>query len=212
MQRVAILIDGGFFLKRYRTIYGQKTASEVADDLYKLATAHAKKHILYRVFYYDAKPLDKKFHNPVSKKSVDLSKSPEAVFRKSLFEELKKKRKLALRLGYISEIQNWIIKPSQVKSLLEKKITIDDLTDQDIMLDLKQKGVDIRIGLDISSLAYKKHVDKIVLISGDGDFVPAAKLARREGIDVILDPMWNNINAELFEHIDGLKSTCKKPH
>jgi uncharacterized LabA/DUF88 family protein len=141
-----------------------------------------------------------------------LSKSPEAVFRKSLFEELKKKRKLALRLGYISEIQNWIIKPNQVKSLLEKKIIIDDLTDQDVMLDLKQKGVDIRIGLDISSLAYKKHVDKIVLISGDGDFVPAAKLARREGIDVILDPMWNNINAELFEHIDGLKSTCKKPH
>ncbi|KKL84872.1 hypothetical protein LCGC14_1960370 [marine sediment metagenome] len=30
-------------------------------------------------------------------------------------------------------------------------------------------------------------------ISGDSDFIPAAKLARREGLDVILDPMWNYI-------------------
>ena len=55
------------------------------------------------------------------------------------------------------------------------------------MLDLKQKGVDMRIGLDIASLANKKLVDQIVLIAGDSDFVPAAKHARREGIDFILD-------------------------
>lgn len=211
MQRVAILIDGGFFLKRYRTIYGKKTAEQVAKDLYRLATMHARGEHLYRIFYYDARPLEKKFHNPVTQKALDYSKSPEAIFRKALFEELKKKRKVALRLGYISEIQNWLIKPHKVKELLKKSITIDDLTERDVMLDLKQKGVDIRIGIDISSLAYKKHVDRIVLISGDGDFVPAAKLARREGIDVILDPMWNPINDALFEHIDGLKSTCKKP-
>ena len=211
MERVAILIDGGFFLKRYKTIYGQKSAEEIASDMHKLAIKHAKGCSLYRIFYYDAKPLEKKFHNPISKKSIDLSNSPEAIFRKKLFDELKKKRKVALRLGYISEIQNWIIKPNRVKPLLNKSISVDDLTEQDVMLDLRQKGVDIRIGIDISSLAYKKHVDKIVLISGDSDFVPASKLARREGVDIILDPMWNNINDELFEHIDGLKSTCKKP-
>lgn len=211
MQRIAILVDGGFFLKRYRAIYGKKTAQNVANDLYRLATQHTKGDHLYRIFYYDARPLEKKFHNPVTKKAIDYSKSPEAKFRKALFEELKKKRKMALRLGYISDVQEWIIKPDKVKALLKKQITIDDLTERDVMLSLKQKGVDIRIGLDISSLAYKKHVDRIVLISGDGDFVPAAKLARREGIDVILDPMWNPINDDLFEHIDGLKSTCKKP-
>ena len=64
----------------------------------------------------------------------------------------------------------------------------------------------MKIGLDIASLAYKKQVDQIVLIAGDSDFVPAAKLARREGIDFILDPMGKQINAELFEHIDGLRS------
>lgn len=54
---------------------------------------------------------------------------------------------------------------------------------------------------------YKKQVTQIVLIAGDSDFVPAAKHARREGIDFILDPMWQGIRPELNEHIDGLH-TC----
>ena len=68
----------------------------------------------------------------------------------------------------------------------------------------------MRIGLDIASLAYKKQVDQIILIAGDSDFVPAAKLARREGIDFILDPMWASIKDSLFEHIDGLRSNWGK--
>ena len=67
----------------------------------------------------------------------------------------------------------------------------------------------MRIGVDIASMAYKKQVNQIILIAGDSDFVPAAKLARREGIDFILDPMWANIQEDLFEHIDGLKSYWK---
>ncbi|WP_255674177.1 NYN domain-containing protein [Cupriavidus sp. UGS-1] len=66
------------------------------------------------------------------------------------------------------------------------------------------------IGVDVSSLAFKKQVDQIVLIAGDADFVPAAKQARREGIDFILDPMWQRIPPNLNEHIDGLRSTCPR--
>ena len=73
-------------------------------------------------------------------------------------------------------------------------------------LNIEQKGVDMRIGIDIASLAYKKLVNQIILISGDSDFVPAAKQARREGIDFILAPMGATIKADLFEHIDGLKN------
>ena len=72
---------------------------------------------------------------------------------------------------------------------------------------MSQKGVDMKIGLDIASLAYKKLGKRIVLVSGDSDFVPAAKLARKEGIDFILDPMWNKIHDNLYEHIDGLWTT-----
>lgn len=77
---------------------------------------------------------------------------------------------------------------------------------------MMQKGVDMRIGLDIASLAYKKEVNQIVLISGDSDFVPAAKLARREGIDFVLDPLGAKVKDNLFEHIDGLNTKDDKFH
>ena len=54
-------------------------------------------------------------------------------------------------------------------------------------------------------------LDQIVLVAGDADFIPAAKLARREGIDFILDPMWQGIASDLHEHIDGLQSVCPRP-
>ena len=65
--------------------------------------------------------------------------------------------------------------------------------------------------MDIASLAYKNQVDQIVLIAGDSDFVPAAKLARREGIDFVLDPLSAPIKESLFEHIDG-KRSCGNPY
>ena len=90
-------------------------------------------------------------------------------------EELKHHRKFALRLGRLSESQlNYFITPESTKKLLRGSITVNDLTQADLHLNLEQKGVDMRIGVDISSLAFKKQVDQIILISGDSDFVPAA--------------------------------------
>ena len=77
--------------------------------------------------------------------------------------------------------------------------------------DVSQKGTDMKIGLDIASVAYKRQADQIVLVAGDSDFVPAAKLARREGVDFILDPMWSSIADDLHEHVDGLRSTSPRP-
>ncbi len=71
---------------------------------------------------------------------------------------------------------------------MSKEITIDKITEKDVYYSLRQKGIDMKIAVDITSLALKRFVDKIVLIAGDSDFVPAAKLARREeGIDFVLD-------------------------
>jgi uncharacterized LabA/DUF88 family protein len=64
----------------------------------------------------------------------------------------------------------------------------------------------MRIGLDITSITLKKQADTMILVTGDSDFVPAAKLARREGVEFILDPMRQSIGDDLFEHIDGLVS------
>lgn len=103
------------------------------------------------------------------------------------------------------------MKPERVHALLRKRIGFADLTDEDFVYDVAQKGTDMRIGLDIASVSYKRQVDQIVLVAGDSDFVPAAKLARREGVDFILDPMWGSIADDLHEHVDGLRSTCPRP-
>ena len=116
-----------------------------------------------------------------------------------------------MRLGHLSKDVKWTIKPEKIAMLLKGKIQIADLTESDVSMDTRQKGVDMRTGVDVASLSFKKQVDQIVLIAGDADFVPAAKMARREGIDFILDPMWQSIPEALMEHIDGLRSTCPKP-
>lgn len=209
-QKIAVLIDGGFFIKRFNSLYNKErnmTGAEVANYLYTMAMEHVgNNNILYRIFYYDCHPFSKKEHNPVSGKAVDYSKTPQYKFMEELLEELKTKRKVALRIGELKDNHNWHIYPKKDKELLAHKVTIDQLTDDDVYLEIRQKGIDMKIGVDIASLALKRLVDTIVLFAGDSDFVPAAKLARREGIDFILDPMAANVEPSLNEHVDGMKS------
>ena len=118
-----------------------------------------------------------------------------------------------MRLGEIRRepSRSWTLNSEPQKHLLNGRLALGDLADDDFSPAIRQKGVDMRIGLDIAALTLKRHVDTIVLVSGDSDFVPAAKLARREGIRFVLDPLWNHIPADLNEHIDGLTSGFRKP-
>lgn len=216
-KKTAILVDGGFFLKRYRSIVRAKSLDPIktANDLWTMCLKHldqakGEKYDLYRIFYYDCLPYDKKQHSPVTGKAIDFAKTDQYKFQVSFFDELRKKRKVALRLGVLEDKNKWIIKPSKTKDLLKGIINVSDLTENDVQFDFTQKMVDMKIGLDIASITLKKQVDQIILIAGDSDFVPAAKLARREGVDFLLDPMWNPIKPHLFEHIDGLHSTFKQ--
>lgn len=209
--KVAVMIDGGFFVKRFRVLYDkdkQMSGTEVAEHLYTMAMRHVgERNTLYRIFYYDCYPLDKKAHNPITKKAIDFKRTPEYEFKMDLLNALKQKRKVALRMGTLKDNHVWQLRPRVVKDLLEGKIkSIKELKEDDVYLDIKQKGIDMKIGVDIASIALKSFVDTIVLFSGDSDFVPAAKLARREGIDFILDPMEANVEPQLFEHIDGINN------
>lgn len=207
--KIAIMIDGGFFIKRFRALYDKDkkmSGKEVAEHLYKMAMRHVGyRNTLYRIFYYDCYPLDKKAHNPITKKAVDFKKTTEYKFKMELLNALKQKRKVALRMGTLKDNHVWQLRPRVVKGLLDGTIeSVNDLTENDVYLDIKQKGIDMKIGVDITSIALKSFVNTIVLFSGDSDFVPAAKLARREGMDFILDPMGANVEPQLFEHIDGI--------
>ena len=216
----AVFVDAGFFLKRFRSVYPSKDATEplsAARTLHEMALDHlrqkgdADRRDLYRIFVYDCPPLTKKAQFPNSGKPIDFSKSPTAIFRNGFHQELRCLRKVALRLGRLQDRKAWRINPARMHALLRKQIRFEELSDEDFVYEVNQKGTDMRIGLDIASVAYKKQADQIVLVAEDSDFVPAAKLARREGVDFILDPMWSPIAEDLHEHIDGLRSTCPKP-
>ncbi len=217
MSKTAILIDGGFYRKRAKYLWGEKTAEERAKELEAYCYAHLnhkdgrEERQLYRIFYYDCAPVGRRsVYHPLTKRNVDLDKSNTYTWAKTFLEELKRRRKFAVRLGELSEQMYYNLRPDVTKKLMLGQITMEALTERDFIFVSQQKGVDMRIGIDIASITYKKQVDQIILIAGDSDFVPAAKMARREGIDFILDPMWADIRPSLFEHIDGLSSMWGK--
>lgn len=186
-MRTAILVDGGFYRRRAQIALGDISAQERAFELEN----YCKRHL---------------------ETQIDLSKTDLYIWMNQFLNELKKKRKFALRLGKLAEEQaHYTIRPDIVKKLCNGSLIFSNLCESDFCIEISQKGVNMKIGLDIASLAYKHQVDQIILISGDSDFVSAAKLARREGIDFILDSLGAPIKPDLFEHIDGLR-TCDKSY
>lgn len=214
----AVLVDAGFFLKRAMRIYGRQTPETAARQLHQIALEHLNDDKgrrvarLHRIFVYDAPPAEWMGHTPIEKKYVNYSISDLAQWRRAFHGCLKSLRKVAIRFGHIPTAQShWQLTPAALKALVNRRRDWESITDEDFRLDLRQKGVDMRVGLDIASLTHKGLVNQIILISGDSDFVPAAKLARRGGIDFVLDPMWSTIRPDLYEHIDGLRNVCPKP-
>ena len=212
-MKVAILIDGAFFLIRANHFGGKDSSPESrAALLYKYCQCHIRhlqsKHrdtSLYRIFFYDCPPPLLSMHHPITGEFIKFGESENAKWRYAFQEALKKQRKVALRLGSVdTKNSSWRFNGDTVKKICAGKVTKESLTEKDVLPDIKQKGVDMRIGLDIASMSFKNQVDQMILISGDSDFVPAAKLARREGVDFNLDPMGQKIKSDLFEHIDGL--------
>lgn len=215
MIRTAIMVDGAFYRKRAYHFWGDVTPTQRAQELAQYCKRHIKEEkdgaTLYRVFYYDCPPSAKKIYHPLTKTTVDLSLTDQYKWANDFFIELKHQRKFALRLGRLAEEQAFYnIRPEITRKLLNGTITLSDLKESDFVITMKQKGVDMRIGVDIASVTFKKQVDRIILISGDSDFVSAAKQARREGIDFILDPMRSPIKDDLFEHIDGMRTKAPK--
>jgi len=58
--------------------------------------------------------------------------------------------------------------------------------DSDFTPKFEQKGVDMRIGLDMATIAANRSVDLIAVMTNDTDCVPAMKLVRRAGIQIAL--------------------------
>lgn len=204
------MIDGAFYQQRALACLGNKCPEERADEMQQYCYRHLEhpregRSELFRIYYYDCPPLAASVQHPLGHE-IDLSRRTGFRWNNAFIEELKRKRKFAVRMGKLNESQaEFVLKERALGEILAKQKTIDELTERDFRFEVPQKGVDMQIGLDIACLAFKRLCDQIILISGDSDFVPAAKLARDEGIDFILDPLGSYIKPDLYENIDGLR-------
>jgi len=151
-----------------------------------------------RFYFYDAPPLQKVIVNPLDGYRLDLSQSPRAREAQALQEGLEMLPNFAVRRG-ITVFHGWKLGHAAVKDIQRNPRAP---VSRDFVPDIKQKGVDLRIGIDVAHLALGKIVDSIVIVSGDSDLVPALKFARRAGIRVYLDHMGHNVSRDLKAHVD----------
>jgi uncharacterized LabA/DUF88 family protein len=182
---VAVLIDGGHLCalaKKARLTY---------DPGYIEKVAHAcvePGEFLLRILYYDCAPYIGKVKLPVSGEEHEFKGSD------SWLRDLASRNLFAVRRGVL-----------KFRGFKPKTIPLENaaLKDADFKPDFEQKGVDMRIGLDIANHAATRSVDRIILISGDTDCLPAMKHARISGLQIVLASLPNHkVAPELLWHSD----------
>ena len=211
IRRTAILVDGGYYRVRARALWGNKSAKDRAKELYDYCMLHitepTEPRDLYRIFYYDCPPMSRTMTHPLTGATIDFASLSSSKWFTDLYSNIANGRKVAVRMGELAEsTATYVLKDDALGDLLKKTRTVDDLQESDFRLDVKQKGVDMRIGLDVASLARERLVDQIILIAGDSDFLPVAKMARKNGVDFLLDPMKQFTKKSLRNHVDGIES------
>ncbi|WCJ60516.1 NYN domain-containing protein [Fontisphaera persica] len=217
MKKVALLIDGGWFTKVLRKELSETVSNGHARRPTVTAEVVRKNALLalnpeeeepWRIFYYDAYPYDGMVTNPVDGKSADFGTSPTNAYATKLFKELGQMDLVALRRGVLKP-RGWLLTESFVRKALaaaQEGSAVPALEPEDVTFALEQKGVDIRVGLDVATLAIKRLVDRILIFSGDTDIVPAMKMARREGLQVaVVEVGGTRLSGELVEDADFLR-------
>ncbi len=201
--KVNILIDGGFFTQKYKERTGRlpranDIEAEVTPIMQALSakTNGATNDILFRVYYYDCRPYEGVHTKPGATKPTDFKQAPSFPIKERVLRELGQKEQFAIRLGELS-FNGW------------RQITVQDDSGNDV-IDYSpifhQKGVDMKVGLDMALMGLKHTCDKIVLVAGDSDFIAPIKFVRKEGLQVYLYSMGHQIKTKLREHCDFILS------
>lgn len=217
-RKVAIFVDAGFFIRLFTTKVDpnmEMSPEKLAKEMWRYWIRHVDRkngEELYRIYFYDCPPLSVKVQHPITGKEINFANSDITRYKNALHESLIHQPYVACRMGKLSvdTKTDWGFirtdKTHSFKKLIKGEVKAEEIDPNNVSLKPKQKGVDMKLGIDITSVVLKKLANKIILISGDSDFVPAAKLARVEGAHFILDAMGREVKGELAEHIDGLKT------
>jgi uncharacterized LabA/DUF88 family protein len=200
-RRHAILLDGGFVLKRLRGRLGRPAeAADVHAECGRIGQhpVLAESELL-RLFFYDAPPAIGRITNPFDGKSQDLALTPQHFRAQALHDRLEMMPDTALRMGETA-LRGWHIRPDTIRQLARHPRPV---CAADLHLVIEQKGVDLRIGLDMARLALLHLVDAVVVVTADRDLVPAFRFARREGLRVYLDHLGATfVHRDLIAHAD----------
>ena len=184
-MKSVVLIDGG-----YTRVLARRDGHQYNPDfIEKMAheVIHPDEHLL-RAMYYDCEPYTGTVQLPVSGNSREFSSSGRWL------DELARRDLFAVRKGVL-----------KFRGFKPKSIPVSGaaLKDDDFKPDFEQKGVDMRIGLDMATLAAGPIVDRIILISNDTDCVPAMKHVRKAGLQVVMAvPPKQQPAQELLIHSD----------
>jgi uncharacterized LabA/DUF88 family protein len=199
-ERVVLLLDGAFVKKKLEQ---RLKHFPTADDIVAfcasvMAKPEFRNSILFRIYYYDAPPFEGSVKNPIDGTTVDFSTLGGTAKNKAPTDTLELRPNFAVRRGMVNDA-GWKLGHAALKSLATAPRPI---APGDLVPDLRQKGVDMRIGLDIAFISLRKVADVLELITGDSDLVPAMKFARREGMRVYLVHMGHGVLRALKAHAD----------
>ena len=196
----AILADGGFVQRRLQTPDSPMDAERFREFVKNLRAHHElRNHRMLRVYYYDAHP-----YPP----SLDGGEAQPDDQMKALHDGLSRVPFVSLRLGELRLRKNRREVRGPIPDPVNGEVTVKA---KQLGPAIHQKGVDMRLGLDIAALTLKKQAEIIVLVTGDSDFIPAMKFTRREGAQVFLAPLGAGIRNAMREHADLILAVKPPP-
>ena len=180
MSRVTFVVDGEFMRKR---IISLKAFYFDGQGIRRHCLSHViPGETVGRILFYDALPFTGKGEHPLSG-PMDFSQTPLIARKQQFLQSLRVTPEITLRLGRSAwQAGQWQLDANRLGELMAGEISVNDIQAGDIYPDIRQKGVDMLLGLDIAALAYKHQTDRLVIVANDADYVPAVKLAREEGI------------------------------
>jgi len=185
-KKIAVMLDGG-----HLRVYAQRAGHPFNPNYIEkigLACSLANEEI-FRILYYDCAPYVGTVVMPVSGASKQFRGND------AWMHELSRKNLFAIRRGVL-----------KFRGFVPKKIPLTPtvpLIDADFKAQFEQKGVDMRIGLDMAIIAVHRAVELIALATNDTDCIPAMKHARRSGMQIALVVVPGYTPApELLAHCD----------
>jgi len=200
MRHVSIYIDGGHlrsYAKKAKQTYDSALIVKVAKSCINAGEN------LFRIIYYDSPPYIGTVDNPVSGTTTTFNKP------QTLLNNLGEQEYVAVRKGVI-KFRGWERTQASLKAHAEAAKNGHPppaLTDADFQPRFEQKGVDLRIGLDMVSNAVTQKNDLMILMTGDTDLIPALKIVRSHGVQVCGVNLPNyKIISELKHHLDIYRS------